>query len=63
MVSKKNIISTMLQSFICLGIVTILWYVVGFSLAFGDDLGGMGIVGDPRSFFNFAAKPFCCQVG
>ena len=43
----------MLQSFICLGIVTILWYVVGFSLAFGDDLGGMGIVGDPRSFFMF----------
>lgn len=53
MVSKKNIISTMLQSFICLGIVTILWYVVGFSLAFGDDWGGMGIVGNPMSFFMF----------
>lgn len=53
MVSKKNIISTMLQSFICLGIVTLLWYVVGFSLAFGDDMGGMGIVGDPRTFFMF----------
>jgi ammonium transporter, Amt family len=51
MVSKKNIISTMLQSFIALGVVSLLWYVVGFSLAFGDDIGG--IVGDPRTFFMF----------
>ena len=53
MVSKRNIISTMLQSFICLGIISVLWYVVGFSLAFGDDLGGAGIIGDPRTFFMF----------
>jgi ammonium transporter, Amt family len=53
MVSKKNIISTMLQSFIALGVVSLLWYVVGFSLAFGDDLGGMGIIGNPATFFMF----------
>lgn len=53
MVSKKNIISTMLQSFICLGIVSLLWYVVGFSLAFGDDLGGLGIIGNPATYFMF----------
>jgi ammonium transporter, Amt family len=53
MVSKKNIISTMLQSFIALGVVSLLWYVVGFSLAFGDDVGGMGIVGNPATFFMF----------
>jgi ammonium transporter, Amt family len=41
MVSKRNIISTMLQSFICLGVISVLWYVVGFSLAFGDDIGGV----------------------
>ena len=40
MVSPKNIISTMLQSFIALGIISIIWYVVGFSLAFGDSIGG-----------------------
>lgn len=51
MVSKKNIISTMLQSFISLGIVSLLWYVVGFSLAFGDDIGG--IVGNPMTYFMF----------
>ncbi len=31
MVSKKSIISTMLQSFIALGIVSMLWFVVGFT--------------------------------
>ena len=51
MVQSKNIISTMLQGFISLGIVSILWYFVGFSLAFGDSLGGL--IGNPRTFFMF----------
>lgn len=49
MVSKKNVISTMLQSFVCMGLITILWVVFGFSLAFGDDIGG--IIGSPSTFF------------
>ncbi len=51
MVSKKSIISTMLQSFVALGVISVLWVVVGFSLAFGDSV--YGIIGDPRTFFNF----------
>ena len=51
MVSKRNVISTMLQSFIALGIISVLWYVVGFSLAFGDSIGG--IIGNPFTFFMF----------
>ncbi len=54
MVSARNIISTMLQSFIALGVVSLLWYVVGFSLAFGEDVGGLGIVGNPMTFFMFS---------
>ena len=56
MVGKKNVISTMLQSFICMGVVTLIWVVVGFSLAFGDPMGvqiGDGFysfIGDPTSF-------------
>lgn len=49
MVRKKNVLSTMLQSFICMGIVTILWVIVGFSLAFGDSVGG--VIGNPATFF------------
>ncbi len=49
MVNKKNVISTMLQSFISMAVITILWVVVGFSLAFGDSVNG--IIGNPATFF------------
>ncbi|MFZ9694938.1 MAG: ammonium transporter [Chitinophagaceae bacterium] len=49
MVSKKNVISTMLQSFVCMAVITILWVLMGFSLAFGDSLGG--IIGNPKTYF------------
>ncbi|MCA1763801.1 MAG: ammonium transporter [Cryomorphaceae bacterium] len=51
MVRAKNMISTLLQSFIALGVISIFWYVVGFSLAFGDSLGG--IIGDPLTHVFF----------
>src|SRR5918996_58047 len=41
MVRHKNVISTMLQSFMAMGVISILWVVVGFSLAFGDSVGGL----------------------
>src|ERR1700761_7390481 len=49
MVRKKNVLSTMMQSFVCMGVITIIWVIFGFSLAFGDSIGG--IIGDPRTFF------------
>jgi Amt family ammonium transporter len=52
MVNYKNIISTMLQSFICMGVISIVWVVVGFSLAFGTSFNG--IIGDPRDYFMFS---------
>tara|TARA_B100001146_G_C16201191_1_gene444862 strand:+ start:4929 stop:6212 length:1284 start_codon:yes stop_codon:yes gene_type:complete len=51
MVSKKSVISTMLQSFVALGVISVLWVVVGFSLAFGDSI--YGIIGNPLTYFNF----------
>lgn len=48
MVSKKNVISTMLQSFIATGLISAVWVVVGFSLAFGSSIGG--IFGNPMDF-------------
>jgi Amt family ammonium transporter len=49
MVRKKNVLSTMLQSLVCMGVITVLWVIFGFSLAFGDDIGG--IIGNPATFF------------
>lgn len=54
MIDTKNIITTMLQSFVAMGVISVLWIVVGFSLAFGEDLGGMGLVGSPSTYFMFA---------
>lgn len=51
MVGRKNIISTMLQSFISMGVISIVWVVVGFSLSFGDSIGG--IIGNPLTYFMF----------
>ncbi|MEO5969621.1 MAG: ammonium transporter [Bdellovibrionia bacterium] len=49
MVSKKNVISTMLQSLICLGVVSLIWVIVGFSLTFGESFHGL--IGNPLTFF------------
>jgi Amt family ammonium transporter len=51
MVSPKNVISTMLQCFIALGVVSVLWIAVGFSLAFGDSV--LGLVGNPLTHLMF----------
>src|SRR5665647_3075357 len=40
MVHRKNVLSTMIKSFVATGIVSILWVTVGFSLAFGKSMGG-----------------------
>ncbi len=51
MVRVKNVISTMLQSFIVMGVVSVIWVIFGFSLAFGQDVAH--IFGNPGTFFMF----------
>ncbi|NLR64717.1 ammonium transporter [Chitinophaga varians] len=51
MVNRKNVISTMMQSFIATGLISIVWVVVGFSLAFGKSYHG--IIGSPSTYFMF----------
>jgi ammonium transporter, Amt family len=41
MVRAKNILGTLMQSNILLGTVSVLWALVGYSLAFGGDIGGI----------------------
>lgn len=49
MVNAKNVISTMLQSFIAMGVISIIWVTVGYSLAFGESVGGF--FGNPMTHF------------
>lgn len=51
MVHRKNVLSTMIKSFVATGIVSILWVTIGFSLAFGKSIGGF--IGNPLTHIFF----------
>ncbi|MEJ2033236.1 MAG: ammonium transporter [Deltaproteobacteria bacterium] len=40
LVRSKNVLATIMQSFICLGLISLVWVFYGYSLAFGPDVGG-----------------------
>jgi len=48
LVRRKNVLGTMMQSFMLMAVVTVLWAVVGYSLAFGE---GLPFIGDLRYLF------------
>ena len=39
LVRRKNVLSTIMHSFFGLALVSVVWVIVGFSLAFGPDVG------------------------
>ncbi len=49
-VRNKNVLGTIMQSFIVMGLVGVLWVVIGYTLAFGPDAGGWGIIGNLDNF-------------
>ena len=49
MVRSKSVLNMMMMTFGSLAAITILWVLVGYSLAFGDDLGA-GLLGDPTQY-------------
>ncbi len=50
LVRARNVLSLLMQCFTCLALVSVLWVLVGYSIAFGDDLGG-GLLGNPLQHF------------
>ncbi len=51
MVRRTNLVSTMFQSFISMSIVSLIWVFIGFSLSFGDSIGGF--IGNPFTYLGF----------
>jgi Amt family ammonium transporter len=41
MVRQKNVLGTIMQSFVALGVVTVQWVLIGYSLSFGPDIKGV----------------------
>jgi Amt family ammonium transporter len=50
MVRAKSVLNMMMMSFGALALIPVLWVLYGYSMAFGDDVGG-GLLGDPGEFF------------
>ena len=59
LVRRKNVLSTIMHSFFGLALVSVVWVVVGFSLAFGPDVNGWGLIGnlDYIGFINVGLTP------
>ena len=51
MVHRKNVLSTMIKSIAAAGVVSVIWVVVGYSLCFGNSIGGF--IGDPSTHLFF----------
>ena len=51
MVNRKNVLSTMMKSVVAAGVVSVLWVIVGYSLCFGDSIGGF--IGNPATHFMY----------
>ena len=46
LVRRKNVLSTVMHSFFILCLISVQWVLWGYSLAFGPDFKGLGIIGD-----------------
>lgn len=45
MVRAKNLLTMLYMSFICISLITVVWFLYGYGLAFGPDAGGHGLIG------------------
>jgi ammonium transporter, Amt family len=57
MVRAKNVLGTLMQSMFALGLVTVLWVLIGYTLAFGPDKGGLIGGLDFLGFSGVGAEP------
>jgi Amt family ammonium transporter len=61
LVRRKNVLSVLMQCFMCMCLMTVLWVVVGYSLCFGDSMGGF--IGNPSTYFMFNGVGTAPQEG
>lgn len=61
LVGRKNVLTIMMQSFVSMGVTTILWFAVGYSLCFSGDVGG--IIGNLELAFLKGITPLTAFTG
>src|SRR5437762_9470406 len=59
LVRRKNVLSTIMHSFFGLALVSVVWVLVGFSIAFAPDATGLGLFGGLNfvGFMNVGLQP------
>ena len=50
MVRAKNLLAMLMMNYVAMGVVTVTWIVIGYSLAFSGDWQGWGLIGDLKLF-------------
>ncbi|MCC3278322.1 MULTISPECIES: ammonium transporter [unclassified Arthrobacter] len=55
MVGSRRILNMMMMCFGGASLVAVLWVLYGYSAAFGDSLGGLGLLGNPAEFFGLSS--------
>jgi len=61
LVSRKNVLAIMIQSFVSMGWTTVIWFVCGYSMCFSGDVGG--VVGNLNNAFMHGLNPFEAFAG
>jgi Amt family ammonium transporter len=61
LVSRKNVLTIMIQSFVSMGVTTVLWWAVGYSLCFSGDVGG--VIGNLNNAFFMGIDPLTPYAG
>ena len=51
MVRAKSVLNMMMMSFGSLALISVVWVLWGYSMAFGDDVTGVGLLGNPLQYF------------
>ena len=50
MVRMKSVLNMMMMSFGAMALIAVLWVLYGYSFAFGNSVGGLGLLGDPTEY-------------
>lgn len=58
LVRKKNILGVMMQCITLMGLMSVIWFIYGYSLAFGDTVNGLGLVGNGKYLFLNDVLPY-----
>ena len=61
LVGRKNVLAIMIQSFVSMGVTTVIWYLVGYSLCFSGDMASGtdfgGLIGNLNNAFLSGINP------